>query len=236
MSSVTHGWSLRCGTRMRTSTPSRAAPISASTSDQLGTKYALAIQIERSAEIACIWSARAMRRRSGSPSTMPTSAGSAVAGSRCAPRATRRVSRCEPRRSLLLRALPHRVERLLHVARGGALDAHGGVAPVAAMALPSCRIHSSPMPTPPVMPTARVDDEQLAVIARHEAEPGAEARRVEHADARRPRCAQAGDEAASVMPRMPIQSVSSRTLHAALHRVDRARRRSAGPISSERKM
>ena len=59
----------------------------------------MAIQIDFCAEIAWICSARDTRRRSGSPSMMPTRAGVSVAGSRCAPRAGRRRNRCEPRRS-----------------------------------------------------------------------------------------------------------------------------------------
>ena len=161
---------------MRTSTPSRAAPISASTSDQLGDEVrvgdpdralggdGLDLERARDAQAERLALDDADERRLG--------------GGRIEVRAARDAAR-EPVRAAalpLLRALPHRVERLLHVARGGPLDAHRGVAPVAAVALRSCPIHSSPMPTPPVMPIARVDDEQLAVVARHEAEPGAEAR------------------------------------------------------------
>ena len=43
-------------------------------------------------------------------------------------------------------------------------------------------VHSRPTPTPPVMPIAVVDDEQLSVIARNEPEPAAEAGRVEDGD------------------------------------------------------
>ena len=40
----------------------------------------------------------------------------------------------------------------------------------------------APTPTPPVIPMRRIDDEQLAMVARNEAEPAAEARRVEDRD------------------------------------------------------
>ena len=137
--------------------------------------------------MACIWSARATRSLSGSPSTMPTSAGAAVAGSRCAPRATRRTSRCEPRRS--------RLSTRSHIVSNAAcMSSAAGPSMRTAVSrhLPRWRvvlpIHSSPMPTPPVMPSLRVDDEQLAVVARDQAEPGAQSRWVEDAqlDARLP--------------------------------------------------
>jgi hypothetical protein len=80
----------------------------------------------------------------------------------------------------LLRALPHRVERLLHVERGRALDAHGRVAPVAALAL---RLADPLVADADTAGDAErgVDDEQLAMVARDEAEPGAEAGWAEHA-------------------------------------------------------
>ena len=162
---------------MRTSTPSRAAPLSASTSDGDGVKYAVAIQIERSAEIAWICSARETRSRSGSPSMMPTSAGSSVGGIEV--RAARRPAQKAMRAAAL-------------VARRR--DATCGRTPAPCRARPALRsctavsrqrercvfstpvVHSRPTPTPPVMPTRRVDDEQLAVVARHEAEPARETR------------------------------------------------------------
>src|SRR5207248_186739 len=58
-----------------------------------------------------------------------------LGGGRVEVRAARHAAR-EPMRAAALslpRTLPHRVERVVHVARSGALDTHGGVAPVAAM-------------------------------------------------------------------------------------------------------
>src|SRR5206468_3852608 len=78
-------------------------------------------------------------------------------------------------------------------ARGRPLDAHRGVAPVASVT----RRLAEPFVADADAAgdaDARVDDEQLAVIARHETEPGAQTGPVEHAelDARLP---QPGDEA-----------------------------------------
>ena len=60
------------------------------------------------------------------------------------------------------------------------------------------------------MPTRPVDDEQLAVIARHEPEPAAEAGRIEDGDFDARRRAAALRNARDV-PRTPIQSSSRRT-------------------------
>src|SRR5437868_5431329 len=100
---------------------------------------------------------------------------------------------CEPMRAAALtleRALPHGVEGRLHVGGGRAFDAHRGIAPVTAMA--RCLAH-------PLIADAdaagdadrRIDDEQLAVIARDETEPCSQAGRIEHAKlhVRFPKCA-----------------------------------------------
>src|SRR4051812_7678385 len=79
-------------------------------------------------------------------------------------------------------ATPHVVEGVLHVARRGAFDAHGGVAPARTVNLED--------PGGPFAPDTKsagdsdtsVDDEQLAMIAWHEAEPSAKTRRAEDGD------------------------------------------------------
>ena len=77
---------------------------------------------------------------------------------------------------------PHVLERLEHVAGGRPLDADRGVAPTAALFL------CDPLEPFPADANAAgdasrlIDDEQLAMVARHESEPGAQSGRIEDAD------------------------------------------------------
>src|SRR6185503_12475598 len=95
--------------------------------------------------------------------------------------------------------------------------AHGGVAPVAAVAIRGAH---------PLVadadatgdPDEGVDDEQLAVVARHEAEPGAQAGRVEDA-VLDPGPTQTGDEAVpNATHADPVGEEPD--AHAALHRIE----------------
>ena len=70
----------------------------------------------------------------------------------------------------------------IHVVRGRTLDAHGGVAPARAMDLQHAGRPLAANTEPAGDADVSVDDEQLAMIARHEAEPSAKAGRVEDRD------------------------------------------------------
>src|SRR6185437_8236484 len=76
----------------------------------------------------------------------------------------------------------HVVERVLHVQRRGSVDHHGGVAPARTVLLQYARRPLASDPYAAGDPDRRVDDEQLAMVARNHAEPRAKAGRVEHGD------------------------------------------------------
>src|SRR6185312_14947931 len=99
-------------------------------------------------------------------------------------RAARRPAQkaVRPAPLLLVHPPPHVIECLRHVARRLAFDLHGGVAPPRAMLL-----ENAGRPLAADADAARdtdnaVDDEQLAVIPRHRAEPAPKAGRIEDRD------------------------------------------------------
>jgi len=74
------------------------------------------------------------------------------------------------------------VERLDHIVGSGAVDLDGGVAPAGALELVHARRPLAADADAPCNSDAAVHNQQLSVVARHEPEPGAEARRVEDGD------------------------------------------------------
>ena len=120
---------------MRTSTPSRAAPFSASTSDGDGVKYAVAIQIERSRRDRL--DLERARYAQAKRLAFDDADERGFVGRGIEMRAARRAAQ-EPMRAAAfvpVRAAPHVVERLHHVVRRGPVDLDRGVAPARAMQL-----------------------------------------------------------------------------------------------------
>ena len=79
-------------------------------------------------------------------------------------------------------APPHSIERLLHVVRGGTVDAHRGVAPSGAANLVDAGRPLSADADAARDPDRAVHDEKLAVVARYEPEPPVESRPIEQHD------------------------------------------------------
>src|SRR5579863_7117912 len=80
------------------------------------------------------------------------------------------------------RAIPHMLERPRHVGARGTLDADGRVAPWGAATLEDTGAPFLADPDAASDAARAVDDEQLAVVARDDAEPPTPARGVEDAD------------------------------------------------------
>jgi hypothetical protein len=74
------------------------------------------------------------------------------------------------------------IEGLTHIVRGRTIDLDRGVAPARAMELMDAGGPLASDTDAPGDSDAAVDDEQLAVVAGHEPEPGAKSRGVEHGD------------------------------------------------------
>src|SRR5581483_1614666 len=99
-----------------------------------------------------------------------------------------RTSRRSPKKAMrpspfvALRATPHVVEGLHHVVGRRTFDFHGGVPPPRPMQLLNAGRPLAADADAAGDPDASIDDEELAVVARNDAEPTAKAGRIEHGD------------------------------------------------------